>query len=190
MISSFPIDYSTNWRIIYTKEDAWLFLFGRCALYDIIRTSFLERNKLRWVGTMQHNDKLIRSGKHLLKRVLPSFFFPGFKIVSICFDLCVNQLFVLILRCTFDSLLFWSDSYWYDKAVHCDDEEGGVLIRIHFNQFALSSDSCTYNIDRNPFDCQMGSETNWEQASITLTLCWFYILWFDSIHSLNLSSLV
>ena len=75
---------------------------------------------------------------------------------------------VFILLYTIGFQLFWSDSYYYDKTVHCDDEEGGVLIRIYFNQFASSSDSDTHCIGRNHFDCQMGSETDFEQASIKI----------------------
>ena len=94
----FP-DYGSCWRSLYTKEDAWLFLYGRCALNGIIRTIQSKRNNLRWVGTILHNDEVIRSGNHLLQGAVPFHFpFPFLlhflvqRWLSGCLTLWVNQL--------------------------------------------------------------------------------------------------
>ena len=42
-------DYGSCWRSLHPENDAWLFLYDRRAMCNILNTSFWQRNKLSWV---------------------------------------------------------------------------------------------------------------------------------------------
>ena len=104
-------DYGSCSRSRNSKEDAWLFLYGRRAMRGIIRTILLKRNEFSWVEMILHNDHVIISGNRLLQRVFPpfSFPFPDSTIAAwMLYSLSQSAQLVSIPFYTLDSLSSWS----------------------------------------------------------------------------------
>ena len=128
----FLTDHGSCWGSRNSKEDAWLFLYGRRALCEIIGTKERNRVELIWVELMVHNDWVIRGANHLLQRVFLSPLFLSFPWLK---DRCVDALFFQsICSACSDSITYLSLSAIL-KCSYCYDCTVTISIMLYISWF-------------------------------------------------------